>query len=297
MKTFNFLIVILVLVSFSSGCTKEEILVSELEETTQKAARVKPTPDLLTITRTLPNGKVITITVPANTVEKIIEESPKLPYSPEGVYLFRHKERELYYDVYITYFDGGLMKGTYGYPAGGNYIYTGEIEGLGSAKAIYTGYLIFFGEFFIGTETKHFFVLGTSSSDGIIKDWEIRGKNEFLVQRTIPYSPEGQYLICEYNNDRDPERYIEFWVTSFEKNNFKGKYISRINIGDLGCEYTGELEGNIVMKGETPRFTMNLYPIEGGDVPWKTIEGFVDISEGMNAFNAPFGIPIIEVVE
>ena len=203
------------------------------------------------------------------------------------MYLFYHKESQTYWDVFITYWDGVWLKGTVCYPAGGNYEIIGEIDNPIKKSVPYPGFHIFYGWFIIDGNQEYYFLFGTSEYDGIIKNWEIyplSTNNEFLVLSTKPYSPEGFYYIYEYD-DIDPVDDYSLWITSFDKNNFKGNYISQFN--------EGELEGNIGESvNELAPLTMNLYTDKIADgILFKTIEGYVDINGGIVELNEPFGFP------
>lgn len=281
-RIFSLTILMIVFIFYS--CDKDETPVIESEDVVLKVA----TTNNITITKTLPNGKVITIQVPAEAVESIIANSEKLPYSPQGTYLFMNKDEPYNtYDVFITSYDGDKFIGTFGYPSGGNYEYTGDVTGgIGSIDS--WGFQRFTGKFGIGDKAIPLEV-ATSESDGIIKNWRIKKPNQFLVLTTEPYSPEGYYLIGEFQDGvENPDYRFYTWITSIDGNNFKGIYVSTNSKG--GDEVQGPLEGSIgLTKDEFAPLTMALYAeTEGGLIVYKTITGTVHISDGLRGLDSPF---------
>lgn len=293
MRELNFLFVVIFLGSLFSGCTKDEAPPPESEDTALKAAVVK-----IPITRVLPNGKTIVFEIPASAVEGVLATAPKLPYSPEGVYVFQDKKTKEQYDVFITSFDGYYMRGTFGRPAGGPYELTGIVGNKGAVVGIIPfGFRLFRGVFAIdnGSTGVGEWQFATSEFDGIIKNWDVEEDiyegNQFIVLRTEPYSSEGYYEIGEYEGST-PVLYIDLWITSFDGSYIEGKFASEKGIGGL----EGRVEHEI-KEGLRP-FSMNLY-LKYIDL-WKTVEGYID-AEGTITFKSPFdwvgptGPPVIIV--
>lgn len=248
--------------------------------------------DKITITKTLPNGKVITIQVPADAAESIIANSQKLPYSPQGTYLFMYKDEPFkMYDVFISSFDGNKFSGTYGYPPGGNYEYTGDITGEKSVDDD-MGFQRFTGYFSSGGREPIPIAFATSESDGIIKNWRFSKPDMYYtILTTEPYSPEGWYHFGEHLNEAElPYLKFTILITSFDGNNFKGKYVTKYHKSEV-LVY-GELEGSVgVIKDESAPIVMYLYAEKDGEVSvYKTITGNVDVQNGLYGLYPPFKI-------